>query len=404
MAERKILEIFSDYDMWPLRHGSLLVLVVCLWTVNGFWSAAAGAESENRKCSAVVEPGPAFGQPAALSDPAANASMPAMAVRDGRVLIAWQETIDGTHRVLYALASDGCVGPVHQLRDPTPNPRLPAVAATASGFVLAYEAQDPPSPLVRFVLLDPDGWVVSAPETLSAPGEVASRIRVAANGDDVVFAWTNVQDHFIARRGPVERLPPTAVGSLIMDPGLINFPRVALDADGTLFLAYRDGGPASIDYEVLLLVREVGKSFEDPVNISNTRGLMSDDVALAVEPDGRLRLVWVEQNKERPDFFGVVHSTFDRADGSRAVAGFGTRILQSAKPSVTTGLATAWQTGLRVGALFFAPGPSPPTRILPDFMARALVLVGDPAESLHLAFVDDAKPSRLRYAWRRVDE
>ncbi|MEE8526293.1 MAG: hypothetical protein V3T72_20345, partial [Thermoanaerobaculia bacterium] len=126
--------------------------------------------------------------------------------------------------------------------------------------------------------------------------------------------------------------------------------------------------------------------------------------ALAVEPDGRLRLVWVEQNKKRPDFFGVVHATFDRSDGGGAAARFGSRILQSAKPSVTTGLATAWQTGLRAGALFFAPGPSPPTRILPKFMGSALVLVGDLAESLHLAFVDDGRPSRLRYAWRRVDE
>lgn len=390
--------------MRPSRHRFLLVLVICLWTVNGPWSTAAGAESTVRECFAVVEPGPAFGPPEALSDPAASASMPALAVRGGQVLIAWQETIDGSNRVLYALASDGCVGPVTQLRDELPDPRLPAVAATASGFVLAYEAQDPPSPLVRFVFLDPEGRVTAAPETLSAPGEIASRIQVAANGDDVVFAWTNVHDHLIARRGPVERLPPTAVGSLIVDPGLINFPRIALGADGTLFLAYRDGGPASTDYEVLLLVREVGESFAEPVNISNTRGQMSDDVALAVEPDGRLRLVWVEQNKERPNFFGVVHATFDRADGSGGVGGFGSRTLQSAKPSVTTGLAAAWQNGLRIGAIYFAPGPSPPERILPDFMSRGLALAGDPAESLHLVFADDGRPARLRYAWRRVEE
>lgn len=328
--------------------------------------------------------------------------MPAMTERDGRVLIAWKETVEGENRVLYALVAAGCVGSPRRLADPIPDSRRPAVAAIASGWVLAYEAQCPPKPLIRAVFLDSDGEVMSGPETVSTTGETASRVRLAAQGDDVVFSWTNVHAHFIARRGPVERLLPTPVGSTLVDAGLINFPRVALGSDGTLYVAYRDGGPKSVDYEVLLLVREVGQPFEQAVEVSRSAGRRSDDVAMAIESDDRLRLVWVEQNGKRPDTFEVVHATYDREQGIGDAVRFGTLGLISAKPSVTTGLATAWHAGsVRSGRLFFASGPRPPTRILPDFQGGMVSLVGDPAGALHLAFVDAGEPPRLRYTWRR---
>jgi hypothetical protein len=225
---------------------------------------------------------------------------------------------------------------------------------------------------------------------------------VAARGDDVVYAWTDVVGHHVARRGPVEILAPTAVGTRLAAAGLVNFPRIAIGDSGTVFLAYRDGGPERTDYEVRLVTKRVGEPFSAPLNVSRSKGLMSDDVALAVEPDGRLRMVWVEQDGARPEDFEVVHATLDGARKPLAPERFGTLGLASFKPSVAPGLATVWQAGtVRSGQLYFADGPVAPAPILPHLQGGMATLAADARGDLHLAFVDLASPPRLRYCWRR---
>lgn len=372
--------------------------IVCLLLVASAVLAQGPGAGE---CAARAEPGSDFGRPVGLSDPLSTAFMPAMAALGNRVLIAWQETGRGGSRIAYALAIDGCAGAVQYVEENLRNPRRPAVAATTSGWVLAYEAREPPRPMVRAVRLDADGRVASGPETISAQGAVASRVRVAARGDDVVFAWTDVRGHHVARRGPVEELPATAVGTQLVSAGLINFPRVAIDDEGTIFLAFRDGGPQRTDFEIRLVTRRVGEPFSEPWNVSRSKGLMSDDVAMAIEPDGRLRLVWVEQDHERPETFEVVHATVDSSLGVTEPTRFGALGLASFKPSVAPGLATVWQAGtVRSGRLYFADGARPPVRILGDTLGGMTSLCADGTGDLHLAFVDLADPPRLRYAWR----
>jgi len=260
--------------------GRWLIWVVALTMA---WPAAPDEVGSTTECYATVEPGPDFGVPTVLSDPRVAAFMPAVAVSGDRVFIAWQETSRKENRVAWAVAVDGCVGPVRRVEDSLPNPRRPAVAATASGWVLAYEAQNTPMPLIRAVRLDDSGRVTRPPVTVSEPGQVASRVQVAAHGDDVVFSWTNVLEHYVARRGPVEEFAPTRVGTRLSSAGLLAYPKVAVDANGTIFLAYRDGGPERTDLEVRLLSRKVGEPFSKSINVSKSRGLMSDDVTMAVE-------------------------------------------------------------------------------------------------------------------------
>ena len=355
------------------------------------------------ECRARAEPGAAFGRPVGLSDPLSTAFMPSAAANGRAVLIAWQETVRGGSRVAYAVAVDGCVAEVRYVDDELPSPRRPSVAATSSGWVLAYEAQKPPRPVVRSVHLDLEGRVVSAPETISAPGAVASRVRVAARGDDVVYAWTDVVGHHVARRGPVETLPPTAVGERLKSAGLVNFPRLAIDDRGTILLAYRDGGPERTDFEIRLVTTDVGGPLPRPANLSRARGLMSAAVALAMEADGRLRLVWVEQDAQRPDTFEVVHATYTGVGSVAEPTRFATLGQASFKPSVVAGLATVWQVGtVRSGELWFADGPGQPVRILRDTVGGMTALAEDADGDLHLAFVDLSDPPRLRYAWRRA--
>lgn len=356
------------------------------------------------ECRATVQPGPDFGIAVPTSDSAAAAFMPAIAAREGAVVIVWQETLPEGNRVAYSVVSDGCVGALHHVRDDYANPRRPDVVATASGFVLAYEAREAPRPLIRFITLDPAGGLLSPPETISAPGQVGSRVRLAASGEDVVFSWTSATEHYVARRGPVETLAATPVGTVLEAPGLINFPRIGLAADGTIYLVYRDGGPSSVDYEVLLSRREVGGAFSRPINVSETSGLMSDDMDLAVEPDGTVRVVWVEQDKDQPQTFEVVHTTVRPGDRVRRAVRLQALGLAAFMPNVTRGQATVWQVGsVSSGRLFFSPGPGAPVQhILPEYRGAMVAIESDEAGDLHLAFIDVEGGRRLRYAWRRT--
>lgn len=354
-------------------------------------------------CRLEVKAVPDFASPVALSEADSAAFMPAVAERGDTVLVTWQETDRTESRVAWALVEEGCVGPTHYAEDSLPNPRRPSVAATASGWVLAYEARDPPEPVVRAVDLDLSGEPVASPQTVSEPGRVASRVRVAARGDDVVFAWTDVESHWITRRGPVERVPPTPVGGALEAPGLINFPRVLIDGAGRIYLSYRDGGPQRTDFEVYLTVKEVGSPFGEPVNVSRSSGLMSDDVTLALEEDGDVAVVWVEQDDQHPEAFEVVHSLLSPEGEPTEPQPFGRLGLPSFRPSVTRGLATVWHAGSpRSGYLFFATESAEPRRIVPELLGGQAALVADDDGDLHLAFVDTASPSRLRYAWMRT--
>lgn len=373
-------------------------------------SPAGGADTveplaDSGRCAFEVAPSDDFAQTVRISNSAAAAFMPAAAERDGSVLVVWQESTRPGTRVSYALVREGCVGPAHQIEDELANPRRPSVAATASGWVVAYEARDVPDPVVRAVEIDASGQVVSAPQTISEPGRVGSRVRVSAYGDDVVFAWTDVSAHWIARRGPVEELPPIRVGADLEAPGLINFPRVLVDASGRVYLAYRDGGPERTDFEIRLVVKEVGEDFGEPINLSQSSGLMSDDVTLVPAADGGIQAVWVEQDDERPSAFEVVHAalsaTLERSQPER----FGSLGLPSFRPSTTTGLATVWHAGsVRSGQLYFSPGPVEPRRIVPGLLGGQTMLAEDEMENFHLVFVDTGDPPGLRYAWKRATE
>ena len=126
---------------------------------------------------------------------------------------------------------------------------------------------------------------------------------------------------------------------------------------------------------------------------------------MLVEPDGRLRIAWAEQNAERVSAFEVRHAFLDREDGGGWRLGGRSASdvpgLMSFKPSVAAGLATVWHAGnVMSGPMFFSLGSARPERILPDYRGGMTALQSGPDDSFHLAFVDTEQPPRLRYAWR----
>jgi hypothetical protein len=343
---------------------------------------------------------PVFAEPVTLSDPAYNAFVPVVAAHPGHAIVVWHEFPPGQGaRIAYSLVENGIAGPAAALAEPFSGAKQPSVAATSQGYVLTYSANDGMMDVIRAVRLDIDGAILDGPVTISAPGAVGAMPRVAAAGDEEAFAWTDGSAHHFARRGSLETLEATPVGTSLQSGGILNFPRVALTPDGTSYLAYRDGGADTIDWEVLLVTRPAGQSFGLPANVSKSPGLLSDDISLALEVDGTLDIAWVDQDGEDVTTFEVEYAARSPDGEVTAPARYGEQGLWTWKPAVVRGLASVWYTGTLSGPMYFgAPGLAP-TPILPaENVGHVAMALGEEG-TYHLAFAaKQASVSVVRYS------
>ncbi|HVY46517.1 MAG TPA: hypothetical protein VHB21_11590 [Minicystis sp.] len=343
---------------------------------------------------------PSFGAPAPLSDPTSQAFVPVLAVHGGSTLVAWHEFPMGasSSQVMISIVTGGEPGPATPLADPFAGPKNPWVAPTSSGFVVAYQANDGQTDVVRAVEIDDAGVVTRGPDTISTPGSEAAMPRVAAAGAEEAFSWTDGQKHSFAMRGPLETVPGSDVGTTLLSQGILNFPRIALHEDGSLDLAYRDGGSDTTDWDVLLVVRPPGAAFGAPADVSKSPGLLSDDIALALEQDGTLDLAWVDQDGSNVDAFEVDWATRSPAGSISSAHRYGTQGLWAWAPSVVPGGASVWTTSTGAkGPFWFGAAGLPPTSILSGSQGSHPSLARDAQGAFHLAYADDAAPARIRY-------
>jgi hypothetical protein len=312
--------------------------------------------------------------------------------------VAWHEFVDGGAQVRYVVVQNGVPGSPRSVPDSYARQVQPSGAATAGGYLLAYLASDGARDVVRAVDLDVNGAPVAGPDTITAPGASGSVPKVAAFGSQEAFAWIGAQGHHVALRGP-ETLGPTAVGTTLASPTLLNVPRIALDANGTLFVAYRDGGTQPTDWDVLLVTRPARGAFGAVVNVSKSPGSTSDDVAVALEPDGSLDIVWVEQDAIDPRFFEVSYSVRSPSGALTAPARFGNQGAMMWMPAVVPGLRVAWNGGGGgVGPLFSARPGAAPAPLLPALAGNQISASTGTTGLIDLAFVENTQPRRITYA------
>src|SRR5262245_38308921 len=84
---------------------------------------------------------PTFSAPITISDPANMSFVPAIAWRAGKVVVAWHDfpAGGGMSRVVTTTIVNGVPGPITPIADTAVGPKRPTLAATTSGFVLAYD-------------------------------------------------------------------------------------------------------------------------------------------------------------------------------------------------------------------------------------------------------------------------
>jgi hypothetical protein len=361
-------------------------------------------------CWATAQGGLPFGDPVPLSDGQSAAFTPTVAARPGRALIAWHEAFGGGSRILYSVIVDGCVETPTLLVDSASNPKLPAAVATASGFALAYQADEGGAPSARLVRLSPDGAIVGGPELVSGAGQPAWFPRAAADGDDIAVAWTDGGAHHFARRGPVETVAATPVGTALLSKVLPNYPRIAIGAAGRLYVVYRDGGTEAKDWDVLVVDRPLGGVFSAPRNLSQSPGLLSDDPAIAASPDGGVDVAWIEQDPGVVTAFEATyaHVTSSALGAPMRWASQGNMAWTPAIAAAVPGAASppvpiaAWNLGASgVGEIYFADGLGAPVHLFPALTGSAVAIARGGSAEVHLGFTaltDGSTPKRVWYA------
>ncbi len=366
-------------------------------------SGSGGVSDAGSDASDASDAGSAFGASVVISDPANASFVPCIAARAGGAIVAFHDFAEAGSRIVYSMVKNGMPGSLMELSAATlSGPKRPWVAQTPSGYVLAYQASDGTSDVVRAVELDADGAVTSGPVTISTPGSEAAMPRVATNSSgEEAFSWTDGSAHYVALRGPGENLAATAVGTTLLSGGLLNFPRIALDDSGRLFLAYRDGGATSGEWDVLLVVRPANGSFSAPVNVSNSPGLLSDDISLAMEPTGALDIAWVDQDPQDVNAFDVDYARREPGGNLSPVLTYGKQGLWTWAPIVVPGAISAWATGPQAfGPMYLGVPLAAPAPLLPGETGGQVALARDPTSgALHFAYEDTATPRQIHYAY-----
>ena len=349
-------------------------------------------------CRAAVVAAAPFGAPVVISDPVNAAYAPTVAASGASALVAWHEfPPGGKKRVAYVVVAGGCVGPIVTVADGAES-SLPWAVATQAGFYLVYQGNAGGPDEIHGLALDAAGAPLGAPERLSAAGAYGTMARAASVGDDVAIAWTDGARHWFARRGPVEAVAATMLSTTPVLTSQLQFPRVGIGAGGDLFFAWRDG-PQSSDTDVFLARRPKLGALGAAANVSGTSGYLSDDVALAVEPDGAIDVVWVEQDPVTVTAFEATWARRSAAGALGSPAYFGAQDAMAWTPSVVAGLKTVWRGGSAgIGPLFYADGATAPVPILAGQKASGTALARTATGALRLAFSDDATPRRVLYA------
>jgi hypothetical protein len=336
--------------------------------------------------------------PVGISTPGLGAFAPSVAARGTGGLVAWHEFVEGGSRIAYSIVSGGTPSPARVVPDPLPGQLRVSVAATNAGYVLAYQANDNGVSVIRSVEVDAAGEVSAAPATLTAPGKSGSVVRVAAAGDQKAFAWIDADGHTIALRGPIENLPPTRIGTQLQSSTVLNAPRVAIDNAGKVFVAYRDGGETT-DWEVFVVTRLPQGRFTSPISVSRSPGQLSDDVAVAMEPNGSLDVVWIEQDPTDPNAFDASYAVRDPSGRFSAPKRFARQRSMMWLPSVTSGLRAAWNGGgTGVGPFYLASAGGAPSALLAPIVGSQISIAASSDGATHVAFVENTQPRRIVYS------
>lgn len=244
-----------------------------------------------------------------------------LAARDGRAVAAWSERRDGIRRVVVAaleVTADAVRPAGARAVDPTSgrgDQLYPTVVIAAGRPLVAWEDRRHGHTRLYYSRADADG-AFPAPTRLNelppsqsnrfGRGTGVTRVAVRARGGHLAAVWMDKRDfkggydiYAAAGDAAAGRL---GANELVQDLFGSNTPQwhptVAVAADGTVIAVWddpRDGNP-----DLWFSVRRNGEWSDDFTFAGGSGPGAQRHPALALGPDGRLHVAWVDRGGDRP--------------------------------------------------------------------------------------------------------
>jgi hypothetical protein len=323
------------------EHGNVLVA----WSENDHSEEAPPFSRDEDCCERIkvvlLRPrSTRFSGPKTLSRAGRDAYLQAVAIVDGRIGIGWNEDYEVVAR--FSRRGLRMRSAVRASGDYV----LAAVPLKSGPFVTFLRAQYEPTRSSVFDLGVRSGRRPAVRRLFSRKADLVSSVSVAANarGQEAIVWDEGKHGVFAGARARGGRLRPRRVARR----GVYGYPRVSIDRTGAAVAAWGNV------HKVFTSARRPGKAFGKGVAFTRyRRGLVIDDVQVAMNAAGRAVVAWRQQSTERrPEY---LHAAL-RTRGGRRLSGRTLGRLTDEGPSTTVGLdrrgvaRVAWEHGKRMYA------------------------------------------------------
>ena len=294
--------------------------------INIVWSEGTGS-AVNIFFSRSTDGGTTFSTPLKVSNDSGTSSFPQIALApSGNIDVIWNDNSPGYTAVFFSRSADGGA----TFSSPT------NISAPAGGFLNQIRSEiavDLNGNInvgwfvsggnIMFTRSSDGGASFSAPVTVGT-GVVSPAVVVDRTGS-ILLVWEaavsghNPFDVFFIRSGDggLTFSPPKDISNL---PSGSTYEQIAVAPDGTIDVAWNSNcqnngfftcpaGPSSAVY--FAQSKDNGNTFSSPVNLSNGAGAGIPSVRMAIEPTGKIDLLWPGGVSNSTTVYGFLTSSTD---------------------------------------------------------------------------------------------
>jgi S1-C subfamily serine protease len=286
-----------------------------------------------------------------LSDSDVTSQGPRLAASRNNVYAVWEESHDGTNRIMLAKSTDRgntFSKPANLTSGIGKDSETPSVAAFGNIVYVVWTDNSPGNFDIFFIKSTDGGNTFSKPLNLSNDPGLSYLPKIATNGKNNVYVvWTDNSPgnyNILFTRsldGGASFDKPIILGNL---KGVSNFPNIAASGNDTVYVVWShknntDFDPSNTEnqtqtYDIFFTKSlDLGHTFSKPVNLSNDPA-NSQSPAVAVSEMGTVYLVWSDNSIGTYETFFT--KSFDLGHTFSKVSVISSNLARSISPSIST--------------------------------------------------------------------
>jgi hypothetical protein len=286
-----------------------------------------------------------------LSDSDVTSQGPRLAASGNNVYAVWEESHDGTNRIMLAKSTDRgntFSKPANLTSGIGKDSETPSVAAFGNIVYVVWTDNSPGNFDIFFIKSTDGGNTFSKPLNLSNDPGLSYLPKIATNGKNNVYVvWTDNSPgnyNILFTRsldGGASFDKPIILGNL---KGVSNFPNIAASGNDTVYVVWShknntDFDPSNTEnqtqtYDIFFTKSlDLGHTFSKPVNLSNDPA-NSQSPAVAVSEMGTVYVVWSDNSIGTYETFFT--KSLDLGHTFSKVSVISSNLARSISPSIST--------------------------------------------------------------------